>query len=500
MNSLPDLSTLPDRLLALLGPDASHPLMFSSGLFWALFVAFLPVYAWLRNSGRIAAMKIFVSAFSLYFFFHNSGWLFLLLVFTAAIDWGVSHRIASASSVGRRRAWLLFSLILSLGVLVAFKYTNFFIDNLRMLTGNAAFRPLSLTLPLGLSFYTFRTISYVVDVFRRRIDPARSFLDYLFFLSFFPCLTAGPIVRADHFMPQLSPDALRQPVDRARIYGGFFTVLMGVIKKAVIADYLAQYSNIAFGNPAGYSGVELLMGALGYGLQIYCDFSGYSDMAIGLGAILGFDLGINFDFPYRSRNVTEFWRRWHISLSLWLRDYLYIPLGGNRRGAVRQYVNLLVTMLLGGLWHGAAWTFIAWGAGHGVALCLHKRCKVWLDRLPDGGLVGFLSWALTFAWVIFLFIFFRADSFDTAREMIVGIATRFDPAYFPEFAKVRYVWTALFLSVFALHFVPTPFYDRLRDLFVRSPWIVKFVLFVAVVQLVISFASADVQPFIYTQF
>ena len=159
-----------------------------------------------------------------------------------------------------------------------------------------------------------------------------------------------------------------------------------------------------------------------------------------------------------------------------------------------------MTMLLGGLWHGAAWTFIAWGAGHGVALCLHKRCKVWLDRLPDGGLVGFLSWALTFAWVIFLFIFFRADSFDTAREMIVGIATRFDPAYFPEFAKVRYVWTVLFLSIFALHFVPTRFYDRLRDLFVRSPWIVKFAIFVGVVQLVISFASADVQPFIYTQF
>lgn len=316
MNSLPDLFSLPDRLLALLGPDASHPLMFSSGLFWVLFVAFLPVYAWLRNRGRIAAMKIFVSAFSLYFFFHNSGWLFLLLVFTAAIDWGVSHRIASASSVGTRRAWLLFSLILSLGVLVAFKYTNFFIDNLRMLTGDAAFRPVSFTLPLGLSFYTFRTISYVVDVFRRRIDPAQSFLDYLFFLSFFPCLTAGPIVRADHFMPQLTAEALRRPVDRARIYGGFFTVLMGVIKKAVIADYLAQYSNIAFGNPSGYSGVELLMGALGYGLQIYCDFSGYSDMAIGLGAILGFDLGINFDFPYRSRNVTEFWRRWHISLSL----------------------------------------------------------------------------------------------------------------------------------------------------------------------------------------
>ena len=499
MNSLPDLSGLPAHLLSLLASDP-QPLMFSSGLFWALFVAFLPVYAWLRGRGHFTAMKCFVAAFSLYFFFHNSGWFFLLILFTAAVDWAVAQRIAAAEQPRRRRAWMVLSLVLSLGVLVAFKYTNFFLDNLRMLTGEARFRPLDLTLPLGLSFYTFRTISYVVDVWRRRIEPTRSFLDYLFFLTFFPCLTAGPIVRADHFMPQLKAEAMRQPVEAARIYGGFFTVLIGVIKKAVVADYLAQYSNIVFGNPSGYSGVELLMGALGYGMQIYCDFSGYSDMAIGLGAILGFDLGINFDFPYRSRNVTEFWRRWHISLSFWLRDYLYIPLGGNRRGAVRQYVNLMVTMLLGGLWHGAAWTFIAWGAGHGLALCLHKRCKAWLDRLPNGGLVGFLSWAITFAWVMFLFIFFRADSFETAGEMIRGIATRFDPAYFPEFAKVRYVWTLIFLGIFGLHFVPTRIYDRLRDLSVRSPWIVKFILFAAVVQLVISFASADVQPFIYTQF
>lgn len=499
MNSLPDLSGLPAHLLSLLASDP-QPLMFSSGLFWALFVAFLPVYAWLRGRGHFTAMKCFVAAFSLYFFFHNSGWFFLLILLTAAVDWAVAQRIAAAERPGRRRAWMVLSLVLSLGVLVAFKYTNFFLDNLRMLTGEARFRPLDLTLPLGLSFYTFRTISYVVDVWRRRIEPTRSFLDYVFFLTFFPCLTAGPIVRADHFMPQLKAEALSRPVEAARIYGGFFTVLIGVIKKAVVADYLAQYSNIVFGNPSGYSGVELLMGALGYGMQIYCDFSGYSDMAIGLGAILGFDLGINFDFPYRSRNVTEFWHRWHISLSFWLRDYLYIPLGGNRRGTVRQYVNLMVTMLLGGLWHGAAWTFIAWGAGHGLALCLHKRCKAWLDRLPNGGLVGFLSWAITFAWVMFLFIFFRADSFETAGEMIRGIATRFDPAYFPEFAKVRYVWTLIFLGIFGLHFVPTRIYDRLRDLFVRSPWVVKFILFAAVVQLVISFASADVQPFIYTQF
>ena len=207
--------------------------------------------------------------------------------------------------------------------------------------------------PVGISFYTFRTISYVVDVYKGKMPPVESYLQYLFYLSFFPCLVAGPVVRAKDFMPQLERTT---DVTKAEIYGGFWLVMVGVVKKAVIADYLAQYSSIIFGSPEtlqGYSGFELLMAGIGFTVQLYADFSGYSDMAIGLGAIMGFDLGVNFDHPFRSLNITEFWRRWHISLSFWLRDYVYIPLGGNRKGKIRQYVNLFLTMLIGGFWHGA---------------------------------------------------------------------------------------------------------------------------------------------------
>jgi len=336
-----------------------------------------------------------------------------------------------------------------------------------------------------------------VDVYKGKMEPVRSPLDYLFFLSFFPCLVAGPIVRAVDFMPQLREN---RPASREMIYAGLWLVLIGIVKKAVFADYIAQYNNIVFGNPGGYTGVELLMAILGYTMQIYCDFSGYSDMAIGIGAILGFDLGINFDFPYRSLNVTEFWRRWHISLSFWLRDYIYIPLGGNRKGKPRQYLNLMITMLVGGLWHGAAWKFIVWGAGHGTALCAHKLCLPVLKKIPDNWLVKFLSWLLTFCLVALLWVFFRADTFADACTVIMGVFTKFDPAYFPVFAQVRITWCVMMALIFALHFVPKSIYQDIQNSFVESFWIFKLLIFIVVVQLVLEFASADVQPFLYAQF
>ena len=321
-----DFATIWGNIIDLLNFDPKQPLMFSSGLFWVLFLVFLPIFALLRRNKT--QMTIFVIAFSLYFFFKSSGWFFLLLVFTAVLDWIIARRIAQSQSKSTRKALLWLSIVCSLGILAYFKYANFFMVNLTALVGGN-FQPLDILLPVGISFYTFRTISYVVDVYKGKMQPVESFTDYLFFLSFFPCLVAGPIVRARDFMPQLQE---LKPATAKMIYGGLWLVMLGIIKKAVVADYIGLYNNIVFDNPGGYSGVELLMAILGYTMQIYCDFSGYSDMAIGLGAIMGFDLGINFDFPYRSLNVTEFWRRWHISLSFWLRDYLYIPLGGNRKG------------------------------------------------------------------------------------------------------------------------------------------------------------------------
>jgi len=489
-----DISAVWCNVLEQLSYNPQEPLMFSSGLFWVLAILFLPLYAAIKS--RRTMMMVFVTLFSLFFFYKSSSWCFLLLVATSFIDWALARYIAAHEEKAKRKTALLVSLLASLGMLVYFKYANFLLFNFDTIVGRN-FQPLDIILPVGISFYTFRTVSYVVDVYKKKIPATANFLEYVFFLSFFPCLLAGPIVRASEFMPQLREN---NPASRAMVYGGLWMILLGIIKKAVIADYIAQYVNIAYGNPTGYSGVELLMAIVGYSMQIYCDFSGYSDMAIGIGSIMGFDLGVNFDFPYRSLNVTEFWRRWHISLSSWLRDYVYIGMGGNRKGKVRQYINLMTTMLVGGLWHGAAWNFIVWGAGHGGALCIHKWMMPRLKNIPDNVFVKFLSWLITFALVSLLWVFFRADSFETAWQVISGTFTRFDVAYFPVFVHVRYTWCAMMIIIFAMHFFPKVLYDDLRKWFVNSFWIFKFLIFICVVQLVLEFASADVQPFIYAQF
>ena len=482
------------HLLSLFAFNRDEPMLFTSGLFWVLFMVFLPLYAMVKSQRK--KMMVFVIAFSLYFFYKSSGLFFLLLVATSIFDWWVSQFIDSSKNRTERRIALTVSLVFSLSILLFFKYSNFVMFNLEALIGGN-FQPLDLILPVGISFYTFRTISYVVDVYKKKIEPVDDFIEYLFFLSFFPCLVAGPIVRAREFIPQAREN---KPATRDMIYGGLWLVMLGILKKAVFADYIAQYNNIAFGNPTGYTGFELLMAVLGFTMQIYCDFSGYSDMAIGLGSIMGFDLGINFRFPYRSLNVTEFWHRWHITLSTWLRDYVYIPLGGNRKGKVRQYFNLMVTMLLGGLWHGAAWTFVVWGAGHGIALCVHKLCKPWLDKIASTPFTRSMSWLMTFTLVTFLWIFFRANTFQAAGQVINGIFTDFEWAYLPVFIERRVTWCIMLAIIFGLHFVPARVWEKMREWFIGTQWWVKLLMFIVLIQLVLQFASATVQPFLYSQF
>lgn len=470
-------------------------LFFNSGLFWVLFIIFLPIYGLLKS--RRTQMMVFVVAFSLFFFFKASGFYFLLLVGTSLIDYFLARQIHREPDRRMKRFWLTISIVLSVGTLAFFKYSNFVIVNLNALLHNN-FQPLDLLVPLGISYYTFRTISYVVDVYKGKMEPTDNWLDYLFFLSFFPVLAMGPIVRASHFMPQLKEN--KKPTS-SMVYSGFWQVLIGVIKKAVFADYFGQYTMIAFGSADGYSGFELVMATIGFTMQIYCDFSGYSDMAIGLGRMMGFDLGINFDFPYRSLNVTEFWRRWHISLSSWLKDYVYIPLGGNRRGKVRQHINLMVTMLIGGLWHGAAWNFVVWGAVHGFALCLHKITKKPLDNLfpSDNKGVIFVCWLVTFVYISFSMMLFTVD-IDTAWTVITKSFTDFDIAYLVPFFTARKLWCYLIIIIFALHFVPKRYYEKASQWFVNANWLTKFIVFIVVVQLVIQFSSEEVQPFIYNQF
>lgn len=479
----------------LLKYDSGAPMLFSSGLFWALFLIFLPLYSLLKK--RMWQMVVFTVLFSFYFYYKCSGVFVVLLIATSWIDWTISRLIASptAGKVGRK-AGLIFSLCCSLGILAYFKYANFFLWNINAAAGSN-FQPLDIILPVGISFYTFQSVSYIVDVYKGRVKPTDTWLEYAFFLSFFPALVAGPIVRADYFLPQIR---LNHTATRDEVYMGFWLVILGVVKKAIIADYIAQYNDLIFQTPGGYSGFENLMGIIGYTMQIYCDFSGYSDMAIGLALIMGFKLAKNFNFPYKSRNLTDFWRRWHISLSSWLRDYVYIPLGGNRKGTARTYLNNFATMLIGGLWHGAAWKFVFWGGMHGAGLALHKASKSWLDKVGDSRGVKALSWLLTMSFVAALWVFFRADSWEDSWTVLRSVAGDYSWARIAAFASARMVWLILMLIIVVAHCLPTGFWDRASAWFVRSPWIVKLLIFIVVVQLVLELRGESVAPFIYFQF
>ena len=489
-----DLSLIWSNIVDLLSYQKDAPMIFSSGIFWAIFIIFLPIYALLKN--RRWQMIAFVVAFSLYFYYKSSGLFFILLVCTSLIDWGLSHVLVRQRSVVMRKLCVVTSIVTSLGILCYFKYANFFMWNwAQMVNGN--FQPLDIILPVGISFYTFQSISYIVDVYTGRVKPTDTWLEYAFFLSFFPALVAGPIVRADYFLPQIKENVR---ATRNEVYQGFWLIMLGVLKKALIADYISQYNDLIFSSPTGYTGFESLMGVVGYTMQIYCDFSGYSDMAIGIALIMGFKLSANFDFPYQSTNLTEFWRRWHISLSSWLRDYVYIPLGGNRKGTIRTYVNNFLTMLIGGLWHGAAWKFVFWGAMHGVGLAVHKASKPWLSRVSDNFWTKALFWAITMVYVSLLWVFFRADSWQDSWLIIKNIFTNFHSDYIPVFIEVRYLWCIFMVAIIAAHAMPKQMWNRLENWFVRSPWVIKLLVFIVVVQLVIQFMSEDVSPFIYFQF
>lgn len=493
------MSDIFSNILHQLSYIEGEPMLFSSGLFWALFLIFLPLYAAVKR--RRWQMTSFVIAFSLYFYYKSSGFFVCLLLATSIVDWLLSHLLVRLTDRTERRLCVALSLLCSLGILGYFKYANFFMWNWQQMVGGN-FAPMDIILPVGISFYTFQSISYIIDVYKGRVAPTRTWLDYAFFLSFFPALVAGPIVRADYFLPQL--DNNHRP-RKAEVYMGFWLILLGIVKKAIVADYIAQYNDLIFTVDAetglpGYSGFECVMGIIGYTMQIYCDFSGYSDMAIGIALIMGFRLATNFNFPYKARNLTDFWRRWHISLSTWLRDYIYIPLGGNRKGTARTYLNNFATMLIGGLWHGAAWKFVFWGGMHGAGLAVHKASKPLLGRVADKWPVRAASWLVTMVFVALLWVFFRADSFGDAFAIISHSFGDFDPAYIAPFVAVRWLWLVIMALIIATHALPSGFWPKAAAWFVRSPWIVKLLIFVIVIQLVLELRGEDVAPFIYFQF
>ena len=491
-----------DKLRDIFIYDPQAPMIFSSGVFLWFFAGFIIIYSLLKklNTPRI----LFVTLFSYYFYYKSSGTYFFLLAVVTVSDFLIAHFMDRINRQAMRKALVVLSLMINLGLLCYFKYTNFFGEVIASITGGT-FSALDIFLPVGISFFTFQSLSYTIDVYRRQITPLTSLLDYAFYVSFFPPLVAGPIIRARDFIPQI-----RKPlcVTKEMFGQGVFYILCGLFKKAIISDYIGvNFVERIFANPTLYSGVENLMGVYGYALQIYCDFSGYSDMAIGIALLLGFHVNKNFDSPYKSASITEFWRRWHISLSSWLRDYLYISLGGNRKGKFRQYLNLIITMFLGGLWHGASWNFIVWGMFHGVALALHKAwmtmSKLWN---PDGTRQRYpavrrvFGVVITFHFVCFCWIFFRNTTFEGSMDMIRQITFNFQPQLFVQLIEGYWRVFALMLLGFLLHFAPVKWETAFANSVIRLPLVGKVVLMVALVYLVIQVKSSEIQPFIYFQF
>ncbi len=389
-------------------------LFHSSAYFW-LFAATFAIHWGLLRTQRQRNVLLLVA--SIVFYANWNPWLVLLVLGTAIYSYRMGFWIEAEAAPGRRRALLAAAIAVPLALLAFFKYTNFLAASAwplaRALGADPGPPSFDIVLPLGISFYTFETIAYVTDVYRRRIPAERNPLDYSLFLLFFPHLIAGPIIRPGRFFPQVrSPKRL----DWSRVEVGARLFLLGLFKKAVIADQLALVVDPVFAAPDAWGSGAVWAAALCYAVQIYCDFSGYSDMAIGSAHALGIKLPTNFRMPYFSANPAEFWRRWHISLSTWLRDYLYIPLGGNRHGTAATYRNLFVTMLLGGLWHGAAWTFVAWGAWHGVLLAVHRAIP-WPAWTGARALHPFKV-AATFLLVCVGWVPFRAQSFGDAATLL----------------------------------------------------------------------------------
>ncbi|WP_084329622.1 MBOAT family O-acyltransferase [Flavobacterium sasangense] len=486
-----DLATIKNWFLF----NPKQPLLFNSAIFLGFFLVFYIIYILSRKTHYFRIT--YVVLFSLFFYYKSSGIYFGLLIFSSVVDYVLSRLIYEEAKQGYRKFYMILSLLINLGMLAYFKYTNFFIDNYNALfNGNMKFE--DIILPVGISFYTFQTLSYTIDVYRRELEPTKSFMDFLFFVSFFPQLVAGPIVRASDFIPQIYEKLKLTKEDFNR---ALFLIIGGLLKKAVISDYISSnFVDRVFDAPNSYTAFENLMASYGYAIQIYCDFSGYSDIAIGLALLMGFWLPDNFRTPYQSASITEFWRRWHISLSSWLRDYLYISLGGNRKGKIRTYFNLFMTMLLGGLWHGASWKFVVWGVLHGLALVVEKFFGQFI-KLPKNVFVRTIQVILTFHFVVFCWLFFRAKDFATAFQIAENVTKlTFDLNQWQTII-LGYKNVFLLIAIGVIwHFIPVKTLAGMQKTFSTLPLIAKAVLLGLIYWVVYATASADTQPFIYFQF
>ena len=476
-------------------------MLFPTIRFAIFFMVVLPT-SWLLIRRRLR-WQLFILAAS-YFFYGYYDWRFaFLLAGSTVANWVVGRQIYRSEHDATRRLWLLLGVAVNLGALGYFKYAGFFVSQATNLLHNVGLGVsptiLSVALPIGISFFTFQALSYIIDIYRGTFDP-RDFLEFAVYLSFFPHVVSGPIVRAAEFLPQLRERHDARRVDASR---AFFLIFLGLFKKVVIANFLGtQIVDIVFANPKQHTSLEVLVSVYAYAIQIYADFSGYTDMAIGLALLLGFRFPQNFDAPYTAVSLQDFWRRWHMTLSRWLRDYLYVPLGGNRKGRWRTYRNLMITFVLGGLWHGAAWTFVVWGAIHGGFLSIehwrrtahgkhaHVPDDTWRRRL--------IQRVVTFHIVCLAWVFFRADSFTNAADVLRRIV---DPSHW--FVVAPLITGGVLLAIaagLAEQYIPRDALARAMAGFSRLSPVAQGVILGFVLLLTNTMGPRGVAPFIYFRF
>ncbi len=494
--------------------DPSSPFIFSSPSFWVFFLFVLGGFLFVYRKMFLRNLYLFMV--SLFFYYKSGGLFLILLILVTVIDFSCGLFINRSGSKAGRRFFLILSIFSNIGLLAYFKYTGFIIQTFNDLFGTAFvvkdylqsfsnqyfgthFNISSIILPVGISFFTFQSLSYTIDVYRRKLEPVKNIIDFGFYVSFFPQLVAGPIVRASEFIPQLYKP---YSVTQREMSHAIFLIMKGLIKKIIVSDFIAvSFVDRIFELPTAHSGFENLMAVYGYGLQIYCDFSGYTDIAIGLGLLLGFRLPLNFNSPYKAANVSDFWKRWHISLSRWLKDYLYIPLGGNRKGRLRTILNVMITMLLGGLWHGAALRFVLWGGLHGVALAFNKTAEYFFgERTSRGRFRLAVSVFFTFQFVSFCWIFFRAQDLQNVGLMLRQIVNDFLPSSFESVFKLFGGAFALITAGYFIHFLPEKVKESYRGLFIRIPVGAQMVIVLMIAFLLYQMRAGEIMPFIYFRF
>ena len=431
-----------------------------------------------------------------YYFYAYWDWRFLSLIFiSTAVNYFIGQKLMRLEVQGQRRFYMILGVGFNLCLLGFFKYYNFFTESFNELFKNVGleFQSINILLPVGISFYTFQALSYVIDLYKKQIRQCSQFTDFALYISFFPQLVAGPIVRASEFLPQLEEN---REITKIRLFEGLKQFTFGLFKKVFIADRLSFFVDNVFTNYSVFDSVTIWLAVICYAIQLYCDFSGYSDMAIGIARSMGYDFNVNFNLPYIATNISDFWRRWHISLSTWLRDYLYIPLGGSKKGYVRTILNLMITMLLGGLWHGAAWNFIIWGLWHGLALVIYRVYKGFKSKNQhkSSSLRAIASWGLTILVVLIGWVFFRSQTLSQAfviiNKMFVfesGVSWMYGFALLAILLLV--IQHLMNLRAFSRSILSLP-YDSIKT---------PIVLF-TMLWLVVIFYPKDFSPFIYFQF